>query len=209
MKQSFFLVLVGVALFVGNSFADELSVPKITPLTTTSDEHFHENAMALGIENANLMNITGHPNYWLNNTLLTWRWQLDDVGNDDWRRGNTEWVTSAYYENVLSGVEHHFEGVLMGPRYNFVQKGWQAVPFVEARVGCLFADSQTDRRGLGQDFNFTFTVSPGVQYFLSNNWSISLAAMYQHISNGGLSEPARANNSIDSIGPIFNASYHF
>jgi len=201
--------MLGWMVFTAVGCADELSVPPYTPLTTVASEHYYENAMAVGVENANLWNITGHPNYWINASLLTWRWQLDDVGNPDWRRGNTEWVTSVYYEDVLHGVEHHFEGFLCGPRYNFVQPGWNVTPFVEARVGCLFADSQTNPAGLGQDFNFTFTVSPGIQYFLSPNWSISIAAMYQHISNGGLSEPSRVNNSIDSIGPIINASYHF
>ncbi len=141
--------------------------------------------------------------------ILSLHWQLDNVGNNGWLRGNTEWIVGGYFTPVLEGAENRFSGMLFGPRYNFVQPNWKFVPYIESRVGFAFTDSGTVSGAQGQDFCFTFVTATGVRYLIDDNWSISLAAMYQHISNGGLSEPQRPNNGLDSIGPQLGVLYKF
>lgn len=89
-------------------------------------------------------------------------------------------------------------------------------PFVEGTVGFAFADSRGENNpstganiGLGQDFNFAFGASTGIRYDFAQNWFTRVACQYYHYSNAGLSEPARANNAIDALGPIVSVGYQF
>ena len=133
-------------------------------------------------------------------------WQLDEVGNDGWKRGNTQFNFEFKGAAIEKGVEKKFLGFMAGPQYNFVQHGWKWVPFVGARVGVGFVESQSeavDARALAQDFNFTFSVNAGVRYLITNHWHAAIMVENQHISNGGLSEPQRANRAVDILGAKF------
>ena len=138
---------------------------------------------------------------------------VDEVSLDNFAggifRGYTEFVFRAQYLDVTKGPENHFEGILVGPRYNFVQPGWKVIPFVEGTVGVGFTHSRPDLNGFGQDFNFTFGVGAGLKYEIAQDWFIRLAAEYQHISNAGLSEPQAANHPFDGLGPVLSVGYTF
>jgi lipid A 3-O-deacylase len=140
-------------------------------------------------------------------------WNLDEVGNDDvawgWFRGNTSFRFSSFYQVITHGSENRFVGLLAGPQYNFVQPGWNLVPFIGAQVGMAFTDSNNDLYSQGQDFCFTFSVNPGVRYFFNEKWSVIGELVYQHYSNGGLSEPGKQNTGLDLFGPQFSVAYGF
>ncbi|MEO0454419.1 MAG: acyloxyacyl hydrolase [Verrucomicrobiota bacterium] len=165
--------------------------------------------MDLSVENAQLFDIGNINNTWVSPIMVSIRWQLDDVGNTGWLRGNTEWVFTGYFTPVLEGVENRFSGALFGPRYNFVQPGSKLVPYLDTRVGFGFTDSQNVRGAQGQDFYFTFTVGVGARYLISDQWDIALGVIYQHISNAGLSEPGQPNNGLDTIGPHMALQFQF
>ncbi len=215
--KAFYILTVAVILVGQAVHSQETSAPKPEFRAVPAERevakkgYFHENRMDWSIENAQLFKINSGPDYHLSPVMLTHRWQLDDVGNDGWLRGNTEWATSAYVAPVIAGPESYFAGALFGPRYNFVQEGWNIVPYLDAKVGFLFTDS----RGLavkgsqGQDFAFTFTVGSGFRYIYDESWSFSIGVLYQHISNAGLSEPSVTNNGIDSIGPNISLNFSF
>ena len=139
--------------------------------------------------------------------------KLDEVGLDNflggWLRGYSEFFFRGDYWQIVHGPENHFEGLEVGPRYNFVQPGWKVIPFVEGNVGIGFADSNPEAGGLGQDFNFTFGVAAGLRYNIDQNWFVRLECAYQHVSNAGLSEPAAPNHPIDSLGPKVSIGYAF
>lgn len=198
-----FLLLAGALLHA------QEPVPTIGSLDLRTDERFHENRLDVSFETAALFDIGNDNDYTVLPQILSLHWQLDDVGNEGWLRGNTEFIFSGYYSQIVSGPENRFAGALFGPRYNFVQPGWDWVPYVEARVGFAFTDSTDDFGGQGQDFCFTFTVSPGVRYIVNENLEVNFAALYQHISNGGLSEPGRKNNGLDAVGPMVGLSWKF
>jgi len=144
---------------------------------------------------------------------LTASLKIDDVSLDNFLggifRGYTEFYFTGQYHQIVHGPENHYEGLLVGPRYNFVQPGWKIIPFVDGGVGIGFADSNPALGGLGQDFNFTFGVAAGVRYNITDDWFMRLAVQYQHVSNAGLSEPANPNHPIDSLGPNLSVGYSF
>jgi len=144
---------------------------------------------------------------------LTASLKLDDVGLDNfmggWLRGYSEFYFNAGYFQITSGPENHYEGLMVGPRYNFVQPGWKIIPFISGGVGCGFADSNPKQGGLGQDFNFSFETSAGFKYLISDEWYTRLAVEYKHISNAGMSEPTNPNNAIDALGPQLTVGYAF
>ncbi len=157
----------------------------------------------------------GQPNqaYTLVPITLTASLKIDDVSLDDflggWLRGYTEFYFQGEYQQIVRGPENHFEGIMVGPRYNFVQPGWVIVPFVEGGVGLGFADSNPQWGGLGQDFNFTFSAAAGARYDINCDWFVRLAVQYQHVSNAGLSEPEFPNHPIDELGPKISFGYSF
>jgi opacity protein-like surface antigen len=139
--------------------------------------------------------------------------KLDDVSLDNmWGgilRGYSEFYFRGDYDAIVRGPENRYEGLVVGPRYNFVQPNWKLIPYVEGGVGFVFADSKPQFGGLGEDFNFTFTVGAGAKYMITDNFFARLGVEYQHVSNAGLSEPAAANHPIDALGPKLSFGYAF
>lgn len=144
---------------------------------------------------------------------LTASLRLDDVGLDNflggWLRGYSEFYFNAGYFQIVHGPEDHYEGIMVGPRYNFVQPGWKIVPFISGGVGFGFANSKPQFGGLGQDFNFSFETSAGFRYNITDDWFARLAIEYKHISNAGMSEPTNPNHPIDALGPQLTFGYCF
>jgi hypothetical protein len=157
---------------------------------------------------------SGQPNqaYTILPISLTASLRLDDVGLDNylggWLRGYSEFFFRGDYDDILHGPETHYEGFIVGPRYNFVQPGWKLIPYAEGGVGFVFADSDPKLGGLGQDFNFTFTVGAGAKYLITDQWFIRAGVEYQHVSNAGLSDPI-PNHPIDALGPKISFGYSF
>jgi opacity protein-like surface antigen len=140
---------------------------------------------------------------------LTASLALDDVSLGGWLRGYSEFYFRGDYDNIIRGPETHYEGLLVGPRYNFVQPGWKLIPYVEGGVGFDFADSNPAAGGLGQDFNFSFEVGAGAKYQFTDSFYARLGVEYQHLSNAGLSEPATPNHPIDALGPKLSFGFAF
>ncbi|MDR1191494.1 MAG: acyloxyacyl hydrolase [Verrucomicrobiales bacterium] len=153
---------------------------------------------------------------------LTASLKVDEVDLDDFAggifRGQTEFFFRGYWNQIINGPEHRIVGATFGPRYNFVQPGWKLVPFIETSVGFGFIDSNQTHgplshddhlRGMGEDFNFTFSVAVGARYDLDETWFMRVSVSYQHFSNAGLSEPERSNRAIDAVGPelAFGANF--
>ena len=158
---------------------------------------------------------SGQPNqpYTIVPISFTASLKLDDVSLDNFAggflRGYSEFFFRADYEQIVHGPENHYEGIMVGPRYNFVQPGWVIVPYVEGGVGFGFADSNPLAGGLGQDFNFTFEAGAGAKYDICDDFYVRLGVEYQHVSNAGLSEPEHENHPIDELGPKLSFGYAF
>jgi hypothetical protein len=170
---------------------------------------FGEDVVSLSVETAGLFSINNSNNYRYLPQLITVGWQLDEIGNEGWNRGNTEFLFSGMYAPVIHGPNPWFTGGLFGPRYNFIQEGWPVVPYLESRVGFVFTDATGAPNSQGQDFCFSFTIGTGVRIPVMQQLSVNLGILYQHISNGGLSEPDHDNVGLDSIGPTLSVTWAF
>ena len=210
------VVVTCVALLAALSLPRAIAgtdMKEITPPSTGSSEKDWTLELGSGVAWSNVR--SGQPNqpYTLVPITLTASLKLDDVSLDNflggWLRGYSEFYFQGQYEQIVHGPENHYEGIMVGPRYNFVQPGWKIVPYVEGGVGIGFADSNPAAGGLGQDFNFTFDAAAGARYDISDDFFVRLAVVYQHISNAGLSEPTNPNHPIDELGPKLSFGYSF
>lgn len=130
-------------------------------------------------------------------------------------RGYGEFFARSQNMIVTEGLESYIIGAEFGPRWNFVQEGWQLVPFFEVNVGFAWTDSNPQvladgrQRGFGQDFNFMFGAAAGVRYDINEQWFARVSVVYKHVSNAGLSKPEFQNESFDGIGPVLSFGYRF
>jgi hypothetical protein len=197
----------------GTEMKDSKDMKGITPPACNPLDKDWTLELGSGVSFSNVR--SGEPNrpYTIVPIQLTASLKLDDVSLDNMAggifRGYSEFWFRGQYDQIVRGPETHYEGLLVGPRYNFVQPGWKVIPFVEGGVGIGFADSNPQAGGLGQDFNFSFEVAAGAKYQINCNWFARLAVQYQHMSNAGLSDPPNPNHPIDSLGPILSVGYAF
>ena len=178
-----------------------------------ASEVFHKDALEIQLSSGAQWGLNNPNGYvWLPQSL-TVGWTLDDVGNPGWRSGVTQLRASVFGTPILSDTtvtaETRAFGGAVGPFYHFVQPGWKTIPYLGAQLGFLCIDSTGIREGQGQDFCFTTLVTLGVRQLLTNRWSVSVEGVWQHVSNGGLSEPDRKNVGLDTVGPRAGLSYHF
>jgi len=207
------LALLGsnLSALAGTEVTDNKSMQGVCPPCCGDKDWTIE--LGSGVQFSNVR--SGQPNqpYTVVPIDLTASLKLDDVSLGDcaWGifRGYSEFYFRGEYEDIVHGPENHYEGIMAGPRYNFVQPGWKVIPFVEGGVGIGFADSKPQLAGLGEDFNFTFDVAAGAKYQIDCDWFVRLAVDYQHISNAGLSEPTNPNHPIDELGPKLSFGYSF
>jgi hypothetical protein len=69
--------------------------------------------------------------------------------------------------------------------------------FTGAGGGFGVTNSHASEGGLGQDFTLNWFIRGGVEYMIARNRSVSAGILYQHMSNGGMSEP---NPGINALG---------
>ena len=210
LKASLFITFWSLitTCWSGTEVSKELNKPSSTD-SNTSPSLFGEDVVSLSAETAGLFSINNSNNYRYLPQLITVGWQLDEIGNDGWNRGNTEFLFSGMYAPVIHGPNPWFTGGLFGPRYNFIQEGWPVIPYLQSRVGFMFTDATGAPNSQGQDFCFSFEIGIGVRIPVMDQLSVNVGAMYQHISNGGLSEPEHENVGLDSIGPTLSVSWAF
>ncbi|MCX6935054.1 MAG: acyloxyacyl hydrolase [Verrucomicrobia bacterium] len=210
LGQALFLFTLCSNCWAGTEITQTPTAPISDSISNSpSSTLFGEDVVSLSAETAGLCSINNPHDYTYLPQLITVGWQLDAIGNDGWNRGNTEFLFSGMFGPVTQGPNPWFAGCLFGPRYNFIQEGWPVVPYLESRVGFIFTHATGAPSSQGQDFCFSFTVGAGVEIPVVDQLSVNLGIMYQHISNGGLSEPETNNVGLDSIGPVLSITWAF
>ena len=214
--------LAGLALSLGMALAgpettttsdDAKSMASVTPPPCGCTDKDWTLELGSGVLWSNVR--SGEPNrpYTIAPISLKASLKIDDVSLDNMfggiLRGYTSFFFRGDYDDILKGPESHYEGLIVGPTYNFVQPNWKLIPYVEGGVGFVFADSQPQAGGLGQDFEFTFIVGAGARYCITDDFFVRLGVEYQHVSNAGLSEPTNPKPSIDGLGPKLSFGYAF
>jgi hypothetical protein len=192
--------LLGLALFVERTLAGGGE--------TTATETLNPPRFEVAFQSAYLLGVFGNPdNYEIVPQFVTGRirWGVND--SDNWTRGYNQFCLTLMAEPIVRGIENHYFGVNFGGRYNFVRPSSRIVPYFSGGLGLGWIDSHPDMRGSqGQDFTFNILTGAGFSYKIDSHWKIDIGAQYQHLSNGGQTDP---NPSLNLIGPQIGVSYSF
>lgn len=162
----------------------------------------------IALESAYLLGVFNNPNsYEIGAEFLTARVRWGAVQSDSWLRGYNQFYVSAMAEPIFRGIENHYFGLNFGMRYNFVRPGSRLVPYFSGGLGLGWIDSRPEIRGAqGQDFTFNILTAAGISYKMTEHWKLNAGVLYQHLSNGGQTDP---NPSLNLLGPQVGLSYSF
>jgi lipid A 3-O-deacylase len=195
-------------VFGGHAQAGEAHVPT-PPSTVLAADEFEPPHLEFAAETAYLLGFIGNPNsYEIGAQFFTARWRWG-VNRDDHSifRGYNQVYLLGMAEPIFRGPENHYFGLSTGFRHVFVRPGWRLQPYASGGVGLGFIDSTDEfRQGQGQDFTFNILTAVGVDYLVNEHWKVNVGALYQHLSNGGQTDP---NPSLNLIGPQIGATYSF
>ena len=188
-------------LVIASTFASATFALGGTDGDASSIETFDEpSRFDLAIETAYLKSFFNPPrHYEISASFLTarMRWGTN-LNNEGLFRGYHQVYFSFLAEPILRGIENHYYGVNAGFRYNLVRHRSRFVPFFSAGVGLGWIDSQPQvYSGQGQDFTFNIVGALGVSYQFSDRFSGQAGLLYQHFSNGGITDP---NPSLNLLG---------
>jgi len=185
-----------------NAASDRLST-HFSPANTVDAPSFEMSA-----ETAFLVGIIGNPNsYEVPAQFFTARWRWGVVEKDSWLQGYNQFYAIFMTEPLTRGPENLYYGISLGFRYNFAKPGARFVPYVSGGVGLGWLDSHADVYGAqGQDFTFNILTAVGVSYKVNEHWKWNAGVLYQHLSNGGQTDP---NPSVNLLGPQIGVTYVF
>jgi hypothetical protein len=174
----------------------------------TATEEFNPHRFEFALESGYLFGAINPPtDYQIGAEFLTARIRWGVVRGDNWLRGFHQFYVSAIAEPIFRGIENHYFGFNLGMRYNFVQRGSRFVPYISGGVGAGWIDSHPEiPGGQGQDFTFNILSAAGISYIVNDHWKIDVGALYQHLSNGGQTDP---NPSLNLFGPQVGVNYSF
>ncbi len=162
----------------------------------------------MAAETSYLWGSLANPNsYEVGAQFITARWRWGTVERDTWLRGYNQVYALAMAEPIFRGPENFYYGISVGFRYNFVQPGSRLQPYISGGVGLGWIDSHANVFGAqGQDFTFNILSAAGVSYRVNDHLKISVGGLYQHLSNGGQTDP---NPSLNLFGPQVGVTWSF
>ena len=168
--------------------------------TELSATELNPRSFEFAVESGYLFGAINPPaNYQIGAEFLTARIRWGVVRSDSWLRGYNQFYISGIAEPIFRGIENNYIGFNLGMRYNFVRPGSRLVPYFSGGVGAGWIDSHPEvPGGQGQDFTFNILSAVGVSYVVNDHWKINVGALYQHLSNGGQTDP---NPSLNLFGP--------
>ncbi|HWA27337.1 MAG TPA: acyloxyacyl hydrolase [Lacunisphaera sp.] len=107
---------------------------------------------------------------------------------------------------VQHGPESHYAGFSVSPSVEWWDAAGRWSLFTGSGGGLGWIDSRGVAGGQGQDFTFNWFIRGGVEYVTARNLRLSTGIMYQHLSNGGQTDP---NPGIDGLGFTVGYSWAF
>lgn len=98
---------------------------------------------------------------------------------------------------VQKGPESHYLGFSGSPSVEWWNRSGTWSLFTGSGGGFGLIDSRGVRGGQGQDFTLNWFIRGGIEHVTAKGFRLSAGIMYQHMSNGGQTEP---NPGIDAFG---------
>lgn len=162
----------------------------------------------MAAETAYMLGVINNPNsYEIGAQFITARWRFGPVYREGFFRGYNQFYFSGVAEPILRGPENYYYGISIGLRYNFMLPGSRFSPYISGGVGLGWLDSHANVNGAqGQDFTFNVLSAAGVSYKISDQWKANVGLVFQHLSNGGQTDP---NPSLNLLGPQIGLTRSF
>ncbi len=107
---------------------------------------------------------------------------------------------------VQAGPESHYAGISGSPSVEWWNAAGTWSLFTGSGGGFGWIDSRGVAGGQGQDFAFNWFIRGGVEHVTAKHGRLSAGLMYQHLSNGGQTDP---NPGIDALGFTLGYSWVF
>ncbi len=196
-----------IALLVGALFATQRGLAGVE---SVANEPFDVPRFELAAESAYLFGFINSPHsYEIGAEFLAARVRWGVRQSDDWLRGYNQFYVLAMAEPIFRGIENHYFGLNFGARYNFVQPRMLSglVPYISGGLGLGWIDSHSNiPGGQGQNFTFNILTAAGVAYELNARWKVEVGVLYEHLSNGGQTDP---NPSLNLLGPQIGVTHSF
>ncbi|MHC4459649.1 MAG: acyloxyacyl hydrolase, partial [Planctomycetota bacterium] len=152
---------------------------------------------------------TDSPDFDYSQANLRAGWMIDDpTERKFFFRGNFEALLEITYDNVTKGPGNYLAGAGAMIRYNVVYPDRIFRPFIQMGGGIVLTDVYKDRSQelIGQSYQIDLRLSAGIRFAVARNWSIDVEGIYNHISNGGLSE---RNDGVNAGGVLIGVTYYF
>lgn len=162
----------------------------------------------MAAETAYMLGIIGNPaSYEVGAQFITARWRFGPVFREGFFRGYNQFYILGMVEPIIRGPENLYYGISVGLRYNFLHPESRFTPYLSGGVGLGWIDSHANIDGAqGQDFTFNCLAALGVSYKINDKWKATGGLVYQHLSNGGQTEP---NPSLNLLGPQIGFTHSF
>ena len=115
---------------------------------------------------------------------------------------------SVLIEPIVVGPEHHYFGLSASGSLEWWDRKRTRNLFFSSGGGLGEMDSKGHEiaGAQGEDFNFNWFAYAGARFRTAENWSVSLGAYFQHISNGHLN---KIDPGVTSLGPMLSVGWHF
>lgn len=176
------------------------------PLATTvhpSEAHY------VDVETGYLWKVGGSTqlSYGMVPVMLTWR--SPEVLGLDFAGGSKLFIRnriSLLGQWVESGPENHYFGLMGAPSIEWWNAAGTWSIYAGIGGGAGWIDSQGVVGGQGQDFTLNWFANLGVAHALNETTQVRVGAMFQHLSNGGATDP---NPGVDSLGFTVGLSWGF
>lgn len=109
-------------------------------------------------------------------------------------------------EPIIQGVESHYFGVAFRPSMEWWPDSEKYYLFFSPGGGFGLIDSRGVEGGQGQDLTLNILVDVGAGFFLNETTALKFGVQYQHLSNGGMTDP---NPGLNMLGPEIGISVFF
>ena len=110
-------------------------------------------------------------------------------------------------EAMLEGPETAYLGFSASPSVEYwFGRGRRTCAYLSVGGGCGWVDSTGEPGGQGQDFTLNWFATACLRRVMGGGWSVHGGVMFQHLSNGGATDP---NPGLDAIGPVVGCGRAF
>ena len=202
LQLTLLISLLGLSAPLAHAAGDRISTH------FTSAERVEAPSFEVAGETAYMAGIIGNPNsYEVAAQFFTARWRWGQIEHEGWLQGYNQVYALFMVEPITRGPENFYYGISLGLRYVFAKPGARFAPYVSGGVGLGWIDSHASHdNAQGQDFTFNILSAVGISYRVNDHLQLTAGALYQHLSNGGQTDP---NPSLNLLGPQIGATYSF